>query len=229
MNRAIIAAVAATGFLSTNLFAGAATFSGATNDGINLKITESDPAATEVTILSSTLKVPGSKKDLLIGVSIESGVFTQTEVKGQKGESETATSSGTIDITVLIDGQPVAPGTVRFNHREQTLSATLGGVLESCVVNVDPETGIGGFDKDDCLWSDEDINLILETTTANHFNFVAPNVGPGEHTIEVVADVSAAADSDAKGSATAWAVVNIGSLSIEVVRSANTDDGITID
>lgn len=228
MNHALIAVVAASTVFSASVFAGAATFSGAINGAIDLKVTEVDPASTDVTILSSSLKVPGSKKDLLIGVSIESGVFTQTEVKGQKGESETATASGTIDIQVLIDGVAVAPGIVRFNHRDQELSATLGGVLDSCIVNVDPETGVGGFDADDCIWSDEDINLILETTTANHFNFIAPNVGSGEHSIEVVADVSAAATSGTKGSATAWAVINIGSLSVEVVRSANTDDGITI-
>ena len=216
-------------FDSFGVFAGASTFSGATNGAIDLSVTEVGPNATDVTVLSSVIKVPGSKKDLLIGVSIESGVITQTEVKGQKGESETATSSGTIDITVLIDDVPVAPGTVRFNHREQTLSATLGGVLVSCTVTVDPGTGVGGFTSNDCLWTDEDINLILETTTANHFNFIAPNVGSGEHTIEVVADVSAAANSGTKGSASALAVINIGSLSVEVVRSANTDDGITIE
>ena len=215
-------------FASFGAFAGAATFSGATNDGINLSVTDVQSDQTDVTVLSSTLKVPGSKKDLLIGVSIESGVFTQTEVKGQKGESETATASGTIDITVLIDGTPVAPGTVRFNHREQTLSATLGGVLESCTFTVGA-LGSVTFTKDDCLWSDEDINLMLETTTANHFNFIAPDVGQGDHDIEVVADVSAAASSGTKGSASSYAVINIGSLSVEVVRSANTDDGITID
>jgi hypothetical protein len=215
-------------FASFGAFAGASTFSGATNDGINLSVTDLETAEVGVTVLESTLKVPGSKKDLLIGVSIESGVFTQTEVKGQKGESETATASGTIAITVLIDGVPVAPGTVKFNHREQTLSATLGGVLESCTFAVS-DSGSVTFTKDDCIWTDEDINLMLETTTANHFNFIAPNVGQGEHDIEVVADVSAAASSDAKGSASSWAVINIGSLSVEVVRSANTDDGITIE
>ena len=53
-------------FASFGVFAGAATFSGATNDGINLSVTDTDAAATDVIVLSSTLKVPGSKKDLLI-------------------------------------------------------------------------------------------------------------------------------------------------------------------
>jgi hypothetical protein len=68
---------------------------------------------------------------------------------------------------------------------------------------------------------------MLSTTSANHFNFVASNVGSGEHTIEVCASLAANATAG-NGSSRAWAAVNIGSLTVEVVRSANTDTGITV-
>lgn len=204
----------------------ASTFSGAINSAPNLAVIETDGAsAHSATILSSTLKVPGSKKDLLIGVSIESGVFTETQVKGKNGGTDLATASGSVDITVYIDGVEVAPGEVTFNHRKQELEATFGGVIESCTDGDGDGTIIVA---DDCVVTDEMIRLLLDTTSANHFNFIAPNVGSGDHTITVVADVSAAA-SAGDGFAEGRAVVNVGSLSVEVVRSANTSDGITIE
>lgn len=218
------------GVMAANLgHAGAATFSGAVNGGIDLSIvTTNGPAGTNAKVLETILKVPGSKKDLLIGVSIESGVLTQTQVKGKAGSTTWASASGSVDIKVLIDGEEVAPGVVTFNHRAQTLEATLGGVIDSCT----DANGDGVIDVDlECTVTDEMIGLLLDTTSANHFNFIAPNVGPGDHIIEVVADVSAAADSSASGGGTAQgkAVINIGSLSVEVVRSANTLDGITLE
>lgn len=226
MKSILAAAIAASVFATGSAFAGASTFAGAIDSGVGLSIIATDgPAADDATILETMIKVPGSKKDLLIGVSIESGVFTETQVKGKNGGTDLATASGSVDITVLLDGNEVAPGTVTFNHREQLLEATFGGVLDTCedlndngVIDVDVE----------CVVTDEMIRLMLDTTSANHFNFIAPDVGPGEHTLEVVADVSAAASSG-NGSATGEAVVNIGSLTVEVVRSANTEDGITIE
>lgn len=67
--------------------------------------------------------------------------------------------------------------------------------------------------------------LILDTTSANHFNFIAPNVGAGDHVVQVVADVTA----DGTSTATGQVALNVGSLSVEVVRSANTETGITIE
>ena len=227
MNRLSLAAMAAVVCFSTNAFAGASTFSGAINGAIDLSIVATDgSAAADATVLESTIHVPGSKKDLLIGVSIQSGVFTETMVKGKNGGTDLATASGSIGITVLLDGNPVAPGKVTFNHREQELEATFGGVLDSC----EDLNGDGVIDVDqECEVTDEMIRLMLDTTSANHFNFIAPNVGPGEHTLEVMADVSAAASPSDDKAAHGEAVVNIGSLTVEVVRSANTVDGITIE
>lgn len=146
-------------------------------------------------------------------------------VKGKNGGTDLATASGSVEVTLYLDDVEVEPGSITFNHRRQELEATFGGVLDTCqdmnfddVIDVDQE----------CVVTDEMIRLLLETTSANHFNFIAPNVGPGDHTIEVKADVSAAA-SAGDGAAKGQAVVNIGSLNVEVVRSANTTDGITVE
>lgn len=224
------------GLVSIGAYAGpASTFSGDINDYANLTVTNGQGTGGSCEMVTS-LKVPGSKKDLLIGVSLQSGIMTETKVKGKKGDTDLASADGSVEVLVKLDGVEVAPGTVIFNSRYQELEATLGGVLESCdfdcPVVVDPETGIGtadcSFTSDDCIWTDEDIRLLLDTTSANHFNFIAPNVGSGDHTLEVCVGLAANASAGA-GEASSWAVVNVGSLTVEVVRSANTDTGITID
>lgn len=226
------------GLVSMGVYAGpASTFSGAINGYADFKVTDADEPWQSCEMTTS-LKVPGSKKDLLIGVSLQSGIFTETKVKGQKGATDLASADGSVEVTVLLDGEEVAPGTVIFNSRAQTLEATLGGVLESCDFNtcttdMDPDSETYGettctFTKDDCEWSDEDIRLALDTTSANHFNFIAPNVGNGDHTLEVCVNIAANAEAG-NGSAQSWAVVNVGSLSVEVVKAANTDTGITVD
>ena len=229
-------------FSAGNALAGASTFAANVDGDIGLSVVSTDgETSDDANVLGTTIKVPGSKKDLLIGVSIESGVFTETKVKGKNGGTDLATASGSVDITVYLDGVEVAPGTVTFNHRKQELEATFVGVLESCedFLTLNDDGSTTGTQEEpmpdgiitvalECVVSDEMIRLLLDTTSANHFNFVAPNVGPGEHTLTVVADVTAAASAD-DGAAKGDAVVNIGSLTVQVVRSANTEDGIVID
>lgn len=201
----------------------ASTFSGAVNGSPDLSVVATDSAAADsATILESVLKVPGSKKDLLLGVSLQSSLLTDTHAKGKNGSADSQTACATVDITVLVDGQAAAPGPVRFSHRCQTLNTVLGGVIESCTdENLDGIIDV----SDECTVSDEEIQLILDTTSANHFNFIAPDVGPGDHSVEVVANVSAEGTDTASGEV----VLNLGSLSVEVVRSANTDTGISIE
>lgn len=244
-------------------------------------------------ILNASIKTP-NKKDLLIGVSLESALFTHTEVKGKNGSSEKAGAEAGVMVRVLID--PIYsntgdlqsyvrayPDNVVFAKRIQELTATLGGVIESCDVSLEVTGTADGSGNvtgtadgtiniaDDCIVSDEEIGLILNTTSANHFNFVAPNMLPGDHAVVVEATaVSSAAFSngsyllsdstlseaecvgDPKGtavyendgsvevyvgceiettdnSAKAYAVINIGSLTVEEVRAINQDGGITID
>jgi len=235
--------------------------------GVCVKVDDTDD------ILNATIKT-ANKKDLLIGVSLQNALYTETNVKGKNGSSEKAGAEAGILVQVLIDGQnsdggvaKAYPEQVVFNHRAQTLSATLGGVIESCNVNVEitEDAGVvtdasGSFNvANDCIVTDEEIGLILSTTSANHFNFVAPNLAPGNHevTVRVKALASAAflngfyevtnltlEECGAAGgvwddptctfettdnSATGWAAVAIGTLTVEEVRATNNPDGVLID
>jgi len=200
----------------------ASTFSGVTNGAPDLAIISvpggGQGSATKE-IMSTTLKVPGEHKGLLIGVSLQSGLLMTT---GKKGVTDACAG---IDVTVKIDDTIVVdPGTVTFNARCQRQTLTQQGILDLCV-DASPDGGVTPPDgiidpATECTFTDDDLDHLLDTTSANHFNFIAPDVGTGTHTISVEATVKAG--SSLKGSASA--IINVGTLSVEVVRSADHHD-----
>lgn len=190
-------------------------------------------------ILHSLIKT-ANKKDLLIGVSLQSAIYTNTKVKGKNGSAEEAEAMAGVMVEVLIDDQLVFPAKVVFSKRIQELTAVLGGVIESCEVTCDTdqlslETTCNDITiADDCVVTDEEIGLILNTTSANHFNFVAPNLDPGEHDVKVKATALSSVEvvngvDGGDNEAESYAIVELGSLTVEEVRATNSPDGITIE
>ena len=187
-------------------------------------------SATWTTVLNTTIKTP-NQKDLLINGSLQTAVGTSTTVASKGGTKSTSTASATINVRVLVDGQPATqcggtscpngvayPFQVTYNARLQQLSAQLLGL--NCTA--DPTTGtITCTDP-------ETISLLLDTTSANAFNFVAPNLTSGTHTIELQVNVGTSAQSDSiAAGAAATAEVGVGTLSVEDVQATNLPNGIT--
>jgi hypothetical protein len=169
------------------------------------------------TILSNTIKT-ANQKDLFIDVSLETGLYTQTKVRSN-GNKDTSSADATIKVQVLVDGVPAYPGDVVFDQRSQTLSATLGGILENCT----DSNGDGDIDLNDCTLAPEEIELILDTMAAHSFNFIMDDLGPGEHAVEVQAMISTSGSSGA-GSASANATIGNGSVTVEEVRLIKGED-----
>jgi hypothetical protein len=174
-------------------------------------------------VLSANIHT-GSQKDLLIGVSLETGLYTDTLVKSSGGTKDTSNATTGIQIKVLVDGIEAAPGVVTYDKRSQTLSATLGGYFSECAD--DNEDGITDI-LTECLLFPEEIQLILDTMAAHHFNFVYANLPAGDHTIEVRAEIKSSTSSQT-GSANALATIGKGSLTVEEIRGTNNDEGIVI-
>lgn len=276
----VLLGTAVAAVISTSVFAGAASNFAATirqapGEGIHLLhsgVAEAVDSGVIVevdntdTVLSTGIKT-ANKKDLLIGVSLQSGLYTDTQVKGKNGSSEKAGAMAGVKVRVIVkdkDGVSVDvyPSEVVFASRVQELSAVLGGVIESCEITVDPDTGEGDLViADDCIVSDEEIGLMLSTTSANHFNFVAPDMESGDHTIEVEAMALASAEFEngtyvvgdldqgtcegqdgewdggdssctfttTNNVAKGWALVDVGTLTVQQVRAINQSGGITTD
>lgn len=135
-------------------------------------------------ILSATLSNSGTPKDLVIGLSAETNLVTSTTVASTGGNKSTAWAVGAIEMcveTVSGDGTFVAaPGVVTFDKRKQELWAKLAGL--NCTADLN--TGVVS-----CT-NPEEIGLLLDTTAAHHFNFVAQNPGPGTITVNAYARVA---------------------------------------
>jgi hypothetical protein len=195
----------------------------------------------------ATIKVPQGK-ELLIGVSAEIGLVTDTSVKGKNGGAARAVAGGEAYVTVFAvprDGGnsvKAAPGQIMLSKRVQELDATLGGVIQSCVVTCgeDATTGEIVCDDiviaDDCEVTDEEIGLLLNTTAAHHFNFLLPDMNQGVYDIKAVFTTGARAEVDicdegealcsndpdgtVTASAVATAVINKPMLTVQQVRAA---------
>lgn len=178
-------------------------------------------AATEVTgpdgfatVLRTAIKTP-EKKDMIIGVSFETGLTTDTLVKSKGGTSDTSNAWGRIEMRVLVDGVEAKPGVVTYDMRDQTLMASLGGVLDCSDLNGD---GIISFDE--CTLTEEQIQLILKTMAAHHFNFLFADLATGVHTVEAQAKVTYGGSAQA-GAYAANAYLGKGALTVEEVRGVN--------
>lgn len=113
----------------------------------------------------ATIKVPQGK-ELLVGLSAEIGLITNTSIKGKEGGAARAIADGEAYVTVFAvptgedveaDSIKAAPGEIMLTKRVQELDATLGGVLDSCI-----DTGTWRFEPDE---STEDPNdkICVET------------------------------------------------------------------
>ena len=195
----------------------------------------------------ATIKVP-QDKELLVGVSAEIGLVTYGSVKGKNGGSAKAIADAEAYVTVFavpktgVGSLTAAPGQIMLSKRVQELTATLGGVIQSCTDGDTDGDGVADTDPDgtidiatECLVTDEEIGLLQDTTAAHHFNFVLPNMDQGEYDIKAVfttgaraevaiCDLGDACAFDPEGtvsaSATAKAVINKTMLTVQQVRAA---------
>ena len=204
----------------------------------------------------ATIKVP-QDKELLVGVSAEIGLITDTSIKGKNGGSAKAIADAEAFVTLFAvpvdggDGIEAAPGQVMLSKRVQALSATLGGVIQSCTDSLTVDTNEDGVADagdgtiviaDECVVTDEEIGLMQNTTAAHHFNFVLPNMDQGEYDIKavfttgsraevIICDSKAECDLyDAEGTvegmANAAAVINKTMVTVQQVRAAK--DGLNL-
>ena len=187
----------------------------------------------------ATIKVP-QDKELLVGVSSEVGLVTDTSIKGKNGGAAKAIAGAGAGVVVfavpvegpLMDGRIAAPGPVVLSARIQVLSAKLGGVIESC----EDLNGDGTIDiKTECIVSDEEIGLMQATMAAHHFNFVLPNMDQGEYNIVAFFVTGAYAEIDidevsvaAGGSVTAaaFAMAFVGKTMVTVQQVRATKGGV---
>ncbi|HEV2828474.1 MAG TPA: hypothetical protein VGW76_12825 [Pyrinomonadaceae bacterium] len=122
------------------------------------------------TVLETSIQTPNSKfTTLLIRPSLVTGLFTNTGAN----TDEYSGNSAAVKVYVTLDGNPVAPATsgepgIIYDQRFQQLSLADATNMSTCTAN------------NNC-----DVDLVMSTLAAHSFDFVAPNVGGGNHKLKV--------------------------------------------
>src|SRR5262249_19473279 len=125
--------------------------------------------------------------------------------------NQSSTATGSIVVTPTVTGPggvdvPVFPPSVIFNERTQTLVADLSG----CITNPGPIV---------TCTTPETIALILSTTSANSFQFIAANMGAGVYTVKLNIGATANASTTSIGfNAQVKVGVGVGSLTAQLVQ-----------
>ena len=132
----------------------------------------------EVELANATIKT-ANFKDLIISVTAECGLFTDTKLTGKGVKDLDDEDIATIQVWVVIDNgtdkeRTAFPGKVTFAERIQTMKGRLSEMI---------------WDGEEWNNTPEYIELALDTTNANGFNFIVLDMKPGDHTIHVFASV----------------------------------------
>lgn len=178
---------------------------GSTVESLSANLTT--PHVEEV-VLSANLKT--SSTDVLFYLTAECALFTKVATQG--GASDTSTSEAQVKMYIKVDGKALginglrsedpATGDVVFCDREHQQTTSF-------------------VDDGDNNSKDEYLEQHLRTRTANAFNWVALDLAPGTHFIEVVAVLDASVKNGNRAVADAIATVGRRSLVILPQRLAN--------
>ncbi len=194
-----------------------------------------------VTVQTTFIKTPNAK-DLVMNVAMQTGLVTFTEVKSKGGNKDTSQAKASVLVRVVIydvdsstlqvisgseryaypsSDNGVEGAGVTYNSRTQTLSASFQGIIERCI------TADGHIFIDDQCLDPEEVSLLLETLSANAFNFIAANEASGIKRIDVEARAKSNTSlfDSQQGSAKGEAYVGLGSMLIETVRFVKDQDG----
>ncbi len=208
-------------------------------------------------ILNNTIRM-ANQSDLLIDVSIECGLVTRTRAKSKGGQEDSAAAAAQVKVYVEVDGEMASPGEVTFCRRAQELSAKFQGIFEGptecatwddvaqewvfdlqCLAQNCLTISNGAIVIDEACLDYEEVELILDTMNANSFNFIATDVGVGDHDVTAYActdsctgDLVLNADGityscvDGEVDADATAIIGKGSMAVEEVKMIKEEDQI---
>jgi hypothetical protein len=148
------------------------------------------------TVEVASLKT-STNKTLFVSPALVTGLYTNTLVVGGSGSTETATAVGSVGVRVLLDctncataGQPQGPAAnfamagqpdkggsgIVYDARIQQLTGALGNAITNSCLTPTGNT---------C--TQEQMDLILSTTSAHTFDFILPQVGAGTHSVTIQA------------------------------------------
>ncbi len=184
---------------------------------------------TWIEIMSKPVKLSNSQS-LFVSPSLVSGLYTRTRTKTQDGSTSIAQAMGAVYMRAVLipadGGDDIVAAPLNlcnaniFGCSQQ--SGFWGVVLDSRIQTLTQDitactvlvAGVAGT----CDFTST-IDFILQTASANTFNFIFPSVGQGTYTLKIYAAVGSAASILAgNGTAVGAAAFGLGSVTAESVR-----------
>lgn len=170
----------------------------------------------ENTVMNAQIQTPNSGSTaLLIRPSLVTGLYTNSKLSAS-GDLTSATAHAGLRVHVTMDGKPVAPDKgdgVVYDERFQQLTTNLLTTIQDCtVLNSD------GTTSNICY-----LDLLQSTLSAHSLDFVAPNVGGGNHQLKVWWELMTP-----KISGTQAACAGPGVLTVQQVKNFNQSGLIVI-
>jgi hypothetical protein len=175
--------------------------------------TANQTASGEWKDLLHTTLTTGQKKNFALQVSLEAGLHTHEPPRGPPATADGGPARGLLELRVLVDGSPVAPGAVTLTERPRHLLTRLGEVLRSCA---DTDAN-GTLVLDECVLTGEEQRRVLRSLGDHALSFALDDIAPGTHELRIQARVSVSTQG-ATGSVSAGAWIGRGSFSLEEVR-----------
>lgn len=228
------AAMLITGLLASDAMAQNSKSAVATSSAVLIEATAETQSWDPV--LAVQVRVP-QQADLVFDVALQCGLYTDTLVKSSGGHKDTSSATAGVAIRVAVQeyfgldaegaevlGEPSyalpnGEDGVVYCKRTQVLSATLQGIIENLACFPENADGVPTFDPNapGCELTDEEIQLVLDTLSANAFNFTKLDLIQGDYKVTVEAEVTSDTSSQ-KGSASAKGMVGLGSMVVDEVR-----------
>lgn len=150
------------------------------------------------------------EKDVVVQVSLRSGLYTDAPARGGRGPEDDTSARAALEVRVLLDGVPAEAGDVVFTQLHQHLVARLGGILHGCRDDDDD----GAITPRECIFTGEELRRVRSTLHANSFTYTLEALGPGLHELRVQARVTLSSKAS-PGPLSVGAWVGQGSVNLE--------------
>ncbi len=191
-----------------------------------------------IQIMDRQVKLSNSQS-LFVSPSLVTGLYTRTRTKTTTGSISTAQAMGAVYLRAVLTpaaggsdivGAPVShfcnsqgsifgcaePETGKWGVILDSRVQTLTQQLSQCVIDV---TSIPGTTNDGTCSFTSTIDLILNTTSANTFNFIFKDLTQGIYTLKIFAAVASSASIiEGSGTAIGASAFGLGSVTAESVR-----------
>ncbi len=162
-------------------------------------------------------------------------------------QSDTSTAESIVQVRVLVDGNNAYPHGIEeldengdplfytgitYCSRTQEVEALFGGIFTDCedtlgAVDVDGNPIGDGLINvlDECQLTDEELRMLLASTTATSFNFIYGPMDADVHNVSVEARIVLSADAQA-GSALAEAGIGYGTVVVSEGRLSHSQGDV---